>query len=207
MFAESTNVALSFVSIATLTGLCFYLALSDIDKRVMLGRRAIIEAIWSSTINCAGLVILPAFYLLPSMNFVLAAIAGLFISTSPAVYVLLSGKWRGLILTAKVPQMHGVALYSIQRTNQHGEYLITTTDLNTAMDVLKVPTQERTTMHRILHKYFKSIGYIVSWNNNTRLDLTGGACEAKVVNDYTYCVDRKHIATNPPHRLQEYSGW
>lgn len=206
MFANLTNVLSTLVFLSS-AFVAMGWTINSIDQNVMRGRKELVDTLYVQAFRTLILVGTAALLAFQWKVALVALIVCGTLALSPSFYVLITGKWRGLTLSDKIPQMHAVADYCINDCSDLGEYLITTQQLSHWMEVFKVRDEHRLAMHKILHKYFTSVGYIVSSSTSIAVNLKAKTSAWKQTKVYTYCVDRKHVATTPPLRLQEYSGW
>ena len=192
MLANIANPALSLAILTLVVVLLLFWSFRLVDKSVMSGRVIVLVEMRVQLLRAAILVALPAFVFLPFAGACLvAALAGA-ITSAPMLFALTTNKWRGLALNYFVPVLNEVAIACMRRAGNDGEYLIDTKSIGEALQHRKFKAKECSSIKRILHQHFVSIGYIQS--SDTKIDsiiTTDGASDSSCVTNNVYCVEQR----------------
>lgn len=193
MLAQYVNPLVACLIIAVLTAYCTKWTVRVVDASVMQGRREFLQSVEVQAFRTLFLIGTTAIILLAwPLAATVSLIAGL-VANSPSFYVIVTGKWRGLVLKNFVPVLNEIAVESMRRAGDDGEYLVTTKALKNAFSRRGLDSQTQLSLIKILHQHFLAIGYLQRQSIVAAAYINTNDALPPLKANYVYCVEHRHF--------------
>lgn len=193
MLAQYVNPLVACLIIAVLAGYCTKWTMRTVDASVMQGRRDFLQSVDVQAFRTLFLIGATSLILLAwPLAAAVSLVAGL-VANSPSFYVLKTGKWRGLKLVNFVPLLNQIAVESMRRAGDDGEYLVTTKTLKSAFARRQLDVKTQLSLIKILHQHFLSIGYLQRQAIVAAAYVNTNDALPPLKANYVYCVEHRHF--------------